>query len=768
MTNNNDHAALPDDCDRGNDDDHELRGLLLLDARSRALDDREQELAEREQEVAAREQEVGERGRAFAATLARREQEARAALQADIDAQRLDLVRRIAAERAQRLDLLDEEIRAMRERTAQDLTGAREAAEAEARAARARQQAALNEERARHDAALHGERERAQADVERTARDLTAREEALAEAKHTQRLQQMRLDQQEREALQKGADVERHAEQRVRWIEEAAEARQAGLENDLRRAVEQVADLETRVRRLDELELRFGESAEGVLQRLDAAERRTAQLQEELLARPTLEERVELHALREEKLGWAEQLERQGFEMAKLAGQQHRWVISVAELESQRSQAETAGRHLEALELRMRVYADEVERLQGIHAKGSQPETRMAALTQPQIRDVVRVGAKDTPPSEQAWLDGIQRGCASLGMHFPRRLLNAFHTALKAADSAPLTVLAGVSGTGKSALPRLYARLGGVAFLELPVQPNWDSPQSLFGYYNPLDTRFHATPLLRTLVQAQQAYPEHADGLADRMLIVLLDEMNLAHVELYFSDLLSGLEGRRDGTVTQSIDLGADVKPYELTLGDNVLWVGTMNEDETTKSLSDKVVDRANTLYFPRPRMLRSRRHAPPPPAAPLLAAATWHGWRASSADLPEKTMDGFRMALERINGHLEHAGRALGHRVWQAVEAYMANHPDVLAAQKEAGQPGLDRALQLAFEDQLVFKVMPKLRGIETGGSARTQCLDPIGEVLAQPELGLSLEKDFTAACGSSYGVFAWNSAHYLGQESG
>jgi hypothetical protein len=70
MTNNNDHAALPDDGDRGNDDDHELRGLLLLDARSRALDDREQELAEREQEVAAREQELGERGRAFAATLA--------------------------------------------------------------------------------------------------------------------------------------------------------------------------------------------------------------------------------------------------------------------------------------------------------------------------------------------------------------------------------------------------------------------------------------------------------------------------------------------------------------------------------------------------------------------------------------------------------------------------------------------------------------------------------------------------------------------------
>ena len=172
-------------------------------------------------------------------------------------------------------------------------------------------------------------------------------------------------------------------------------------------------------------------------------------------------------------------------------------------------------------------------------------------------------------------------------------------------------------------------------------------------------------------------------------------------------------------------------------------------------------------LYFPRPRTLRSRRQAQPPPAAPLLAASTWHGWRGRCVDLPEKTMDGFREALERINGHLEHAGRALGHRVWQAVEAYMANHPDVLAALKEPDNQRLDRALQLAFEDQLVFKVMPKLRGIETGGAARTQCLDPIGKVLAQPELGLLLQDDFTAACRSGYGVFAWNSAHYLGQGS-
>lgn len=67
------------------------------------------------------------------------------------------------------------------------------------------------------------------------------------------------------------------------------------------------------------------------------------------------------------------------------------------------------------------------------------------------------------------------------GLHFSNRILCAFHTALKIVEWSPLTVLAGVSGTGKSELPKLYSRFGGINFINVPVQPNWDSQESMLG-----------------------------------------------------------------------------------------------------------------------------------------------------------------------------------------------------------------------------------------------------------------------------------------------
>ena len=104
---------------------------------------------------------------------------------------------------------------------------------------------------------------------------------------------------------------------------------------------------------------------------------------------------------------------------------------------------------------------------------------------------------------ENNWINEIIRNCKESGFEFSRRLFYSFHTALKTSDMSPLTVLAGVSGTGKSKLPQLYSRFGGIYFLSVPVQPDWDSPQSLFGYFNSIEKRFNATSLLRALVYFQ-------------------------------------------------------------------------------------------------------------------------------------------------------------------------------------------------------------------------------------------------------------------------
>ena len=132
-------------------------------------------------------------------------------------------------------------------------------------------------------------------------------------------------------------------------------------------------------------------------------------------------------------------------------------------------------------------------------------------------------------------------------------------------------------------------------------------------------------------------------------------------------------------------------------------------------------------------------------------------------SDAQRKELDRYKTILEEINKHLGPVGRALGHRVWQSVEMYIVNHPDVITAHANAkndANDSLKKAIKTAFEDQLVQKVMPKLRGIETRGKGKT-CLDNIGSLLSEGDY--TIYNDFQAARESGYGQFIWNSAEYL-----
>ncbi len=136
--------------------------------------------------------------------------------------------------------------------------------------------------------------------------------------------------------------------------------------------------------------------------------------------------------------------------------------------------------------------------------------------------------------------------------------------------------------------------------LFIPVRPDWRDSKSLLGYYNPLTGAYEWTPFLRFLLRAVRSY-EARDGLA---WCVILDEMNLAHVEYYFADLLSVLESGRDddGWTREPLRLGypddatGDLPPRKLKLPPNLYVVGTVNVDETTHAFSPKVLDRAFTL----------------------------------------------------------------------------------------------------------------------------------------------------------------------------
>ena len=521
-----------------------------------------------------------------------------------------------------------------------------------------------------------------------------------------------------------------------------------------------------------------GKDPAEIIRELNSQTDELKRLREELATRPTEEMRERYQALESEaktQKARADRLEKQ------IAAD----VAAVAEVEGLSrensklcAENKSLAQQRSIFEGQANQYADELKRLRAAYERPAEVDARNKEIEMPHIK-----ADKVKPPvyeviKEVEWLEGIGNACDSYGLHFNPRILKAFHTALKTAEWSPLTVLAGVSGTGKSELPRLYSHFGGLMFEPLSVQPNWDSQESMLGFFNSIDNRFDTQPVLRFLAQSQKKWAEKTNdtegypGLEDSVCLVLLDEINIAYPELYFAEFLSKLELRRGLKGTDvpclPVKIGAKCKDYQLRLGRNVLWAGTMNQDETTKSLSDKVLDRSIIITFPRPTELRRRlklTSLDDNNRGPALHIKSWQDWLALGSDFSDEQVKPFKEFLEEMNLSLAASGRAIGHRVWQSIEYYMANYPDVRVAQKAEDKDALDKAMHTAFEDQLVQKVMPKLRGIDTRGKSKTECLDKIrGQIVAGiGDNRFNLAEDFDLACELGYGQFIWQSANYL-----
>ncbi|CAD5244909.1 McrB family protein [Thermococcus camini] len=194
---------------------------------------------------------------------------------------------------------------------------------------------------------------------------------------------------------------------------------------------------------------------------------------------------------------------------------------------------------------------------------------------------------------------------ASKGYLYQEHLVSQFYTALK---TKGFVILSGLTGTGKTKIVQELAKLldsSGENFLFLSVRPDWRDSKALLGYYNPLTGKYHRTKLLDFILKARKDYERNGRNSAPYFL--LLDEMNLAHVEYYFADFLSVLESGRDedGFTREGIKLHDvdevetfDGIPKELHLPPNLYIIGTVNMDETTYSFSPKVLDRAFTVEF--------------------------------------------------------------------------------------------------------------------------------------------------------------------------
>jgi hypothetical protein len=279
----------------------------------------------------------------------------------------------------------------------------------------------------------------------------------------------------------------------------------------------------------------------------------------------------------------------------------------------------------------------------------------------------------DLPPIETI----IER-ISQRGFIYPEAVLRSYHVALQA---KPLVILPGISGMGKTRLTRLYAdavhnieasSAYNPYYLLVAVQPDWHNAKDLLGYYNALSGLFHPTSFLRFLHRAA-ADPQHP-------YYICLDEMNLARPEYYLAPILSALE-----TAEHTIDLGVPTNTIQTVDGEtlrnpftlplNVYLTGTVNIDESTFGLSDRLLDRANVIELSQVDLQAFRRAY----CEPVVPEA----WRI----------------ISEIEAIMEAAEQPFGYRTITEVLRYVQRAQGVMS-------------LEAALDFQIKQKILPKLRG--------------------------------------------------------
>lgn len=203
----------------------------------------------------------------------------------------------------------------------------------------------------------------------------------------------------------------------------------------------------------------------------------------------------------------------------------------------------------------------------------------------------------DNGSKQYNFLKGIDIFCKRKGLSYEFNDIINLHISVK---TNFITIIAGMTGTGKSQLAWAYAKLIDASLenknlLFMPISPNYLEPADIIGYYNsnlgifsPADTG-----LVDFLVNASKQN--------DKQYIIIFDEMNLSQVEYWFAPFISLFEADENNRYLMLYSknnrcLNEDKYPNKIKIGKNIRIIGTINLDETTKELSDRLLDRANMI----------------------------------------------------------------------------------------------------------------------------------------------------------------------------
>lgn len=177
--------------------------------------------------------------------------------------------------------------------------------------------------------------------------------------------------------------------------------------------------------------------------------------------------------------------------------------------------------------------------------------------------------------------------CSKLRLFYEIRLIRHFIASLGAAR---IIILQGISGTGKTSLPYAFGKFVQIDTTVVSVQPAWRERTELYGYFNEFTKKYTETDFLKAVYEANYYRTPH---------MIILDEMNIARVEYYFAEMLSILEMPLESEwkidVVNSVwdNDPCLIQQGKIQIPNNTWFIGTINNDDSTFAVSDKVYDRA-------------------------------------------------------------------------------------------------------------------------------------------------------------------------------
>jgi energy-coupling factor transporter ATP-binding protein EcfA2 len=316
---------------------------------------------------------------------------------------------------------------------------------------------------------------------------------------------------------------------------------------------------------------------------------------------------------------------------------------------------------------------------------------------------------------EYKFLEKLELLAEDRDLIYDQNDLKNLHISLK---TSKFTILGGMSGTGKSELARLYADALGLKqgdnLLFIPVSPSFTEPSDVLGFLN------HQTGIYMESDTGLVSFLLKAKKEKGKMFMVIFDEMNLGQVEHYFSDFISILEAPVDQRKLKLFSEKAMCRQEEycegIEIGENVLFVGTANFDETGKEFSNRLLDRSNVLILEKKGFLEAKIYEEeqkeleddrsPSTLHTTITTEMYKSWIKQSKgllsleDVELKILDEIH---EQISNYDSQTG--VSFRIVKAISQYLANVP-----YDEDGNELLSR--DVAFDHQIKQRILPKIRG--------------------------------------------------------